>query len=76
MHSTGLVKLDDPDAKIKFFATEALEEFVVLSLTHSETVLPMRLRYRREWCTGNTCDPGYAINPRDVSSTTFQLSRA
>ena len=50
MLSTGLVKLDDPDAKIKFLAVEALEELVVLSLTHSETVLPIRLRYRREWC--------------------------
>ena len=48
--STGLVKLDDPDAKIKFLAAEALEELMVLSLTHSETVLPIRLRYRREWC--------------------------
>ena len=69
-------KLDDPDAKIKFFAAEAPEEFVVLSLTHSETVLPTRLRYRREWCMGNTCDLGYAISPRGVSSTTFQMSCA
>ena len=54
MHSTGWVKLGDPDAKIKFLAAEALEEeFVVLSLTHSETVLPIRLRYRESgvWAT-------------------------
>ena len=53
MHSTGSVKLHDPDAKIKFLAAEALDELVVLSLTHSETVFPKRLRFRREWCVGS-----------------------
>ena len=44
------MKLDEPDATIKFIAAEALEEVVVLSLTHSATVLPMGLRKRKKWC--------------------------
>ena len=35
-HFTGLVKLDDPVAKIKFFTVEDLVEFVFLFLIHSE----------------------------------------
>ena len=34
MHSTGWVKLDDPDAKITFLAGEALEVFVIFVSRH------------------------------------------
>ena len=64
MHFTGLVKLDDPDAKIKFLAAEALEEIVVLSLTAlghlfaNKTTLQEKVVYGQ--CVTYTCDPCYA----------------
>ena len=42
VHPTGLVKLDDPDAKIKFLAAESLHGVGSLAFdAHTETVLQM-----------------------------------
>ena len=52
--------MDDPVAKIKFFAEFAREVRVLLSDSLGNR-FAKKLRYRSEWCINNTCDLGCKI---------------